>query len=58
MAGIDRRGRASQGGADMIQIDGVALGEEQDFANDVFQLAHIARPVFGLEEVHRKGVNP
>jgi hypothetical protein len=44
-----RRGRASQGGADVVEVDGVALGEEEDFADDVLQLAHVAGPAFGVD---------
>src|SRR5689334_4821016 len=44
--------RFIEDGLDMMHGDGVALGEQESFADNVFQFADVARPGVGLEKVH------
>ena len=42
---------------DFLGANGVAAGEEQRFADDVFQLAHVARPGLLLQKLHGFGMD-
>ena len=44
-------------GLKMVDGDGVALGEEESFADDVFEFAHVSRPGVALKKVHGIGMN-
>ena len=55
--GPGQQGRAGEGSANVVNVDGVALGGEEDFADEVFQFADVAGPVLRLEKGHGLGVD-
>src|SRR5206468_10170563 len=55
--GVRRRARAGEGGADMVGVDRVALGQKQNFADDVLQFADVAGPVLCPEKFNRVGMD-
>jgi CheY-like chemotaxis protein len=57
LGGGDRWGGAGQGFVYVVKTDGVALGQQQNFAHDVFQLAHVPRPVLRPEQIDGLGLN-
>ena len=46
-------GRPACGGAHVLCVDGVAGGKQQNFADDVFQFADVARPFVVGKGLHR-----
>ena len=44
-------------GLKVVDGDGIALGEKESFAEDVFEFAHVSRPGVALKKVHGIGMN-